>query len=89
VKKSYVILGAVLFVAAIAAMIVPMWVATAGMGLPMAGWGAVILMVIFCFAVGGGLMFLIFYSARKGYDDDVHHGGTRGSGREDGRPPET
>ena len=31
-------------------------------------------MVIGCFVVGGGLMFLIFYSARKGYDDAVHHG---------------
>jgi hypothetical protein len=31
-------------------------------------------MVIGCFAVGGGLMFLIFYSSRKGFDDRVHHG---------------
>jgi hypothetical protein len=37
-----------------------------------AGYGAVALMVVFCFAVGGGLMFLIFYSARKGYDDAAH-----------------
>ena len=37
----------------------------------------IVLMVIGCFAVGGGLMFLIFYSARKGYDDAVHHGGGR------------
>ena len=34
----------------------------------------IVLMVIGCFAVGGGLMFLVFYSARKGYDDRVHHG---------------
>ena len=34
----------------------------------------IVLMIIGCFAVGGGLMFLIFYSARKGYDDAVHHG---------------
>jgi hypothetical protein len=83
VKKSYVILGAVLFVAAIVAMIVPMWVATAGIGMPAAGWGAVILMVVFCFAVGGGLMFLIFYSARKGYDERVDHGRLQDRGGRD------
>jgi hypothetical protein len=69
-----VILGAALLVAVIAAAIVPMWIATAGMGMSSAGYGAVLLMVVFCFAVGGGLMFLIFYSARKGYDDAAHHG---------------
>ena len=46
-----------------------MWVMTAGVSLPPAAIGAIVLMVIGCFAVGGGLMFLIFYSARKGYDD--------------------
>ncbi len=58
----------VLVVGAIFAMIVPMWVATADMGLPAAGWGAVVGTVILCFGVGG-LMFLIFYSARHGYDE--------------------
>jgi hypothetical protein len=77
-KRSYVIIGAVLFVGAIAALIIPMWVATAGMDMPAAGWGAVALMIFFCFAVGGGLMFLIFFSARRGYDDDVHLGPKRG-----------
>ena len=71
-----VILGAVLLVAVIAAAIVPMWIATAGMGMSTAGYSAVVLMVVFCFAVGGGLMFLIFYSARKGYDD-AHHEAAR------------
>jgi hypothetical protein len=67
-----VILGAIVFVGAMAALIVPLWVGTAGIGLSPAGYGAVALMVVFCFAVGGGLMFLIFYSARKGYDDAAH-----------------
>ena len=71
------IVGAILLVGIIAAAIVPMWIATAGMELTPAGLGAVILMVVFCFAVGGGLMFLIFYSARKGYDDAAHHGASR------------
>ena len=68
-SRSPVIVLAALFVAAIFAVIVPMWVATAGMGLPPAGWAAVIGTVIFCFGLGGALMFLIFYSARKGHDE--------------------
>ncbi len=74
--NKYVILGASLLVAAIVALIVPMWVATSGMGLPAAGWGAIVLMIIFCFGLGGGLMFLIFYSARRGHDDSAHFGAT-------------
>jgi hypothetical protein len=71
-QRWIVILGAIIFVGALAALIVPLWVGTAGIGLSPAGYGAVALMVVFCFAVGGGLMFLIFYSARKGYDDAAH-----------------
>jgi hypothetical protein len=58
----------------IAAAIVPMWTMTAGVSLPPSAIGLIVLMIIGCFGVGGGLMFLIFYSARHGYDDDVHHG---------------
>ena len=58
----------------IAGAIVPMWTMTAGVSLPANAIGLIVLMIIGCFAVGGGLMFLIFYSARHGYDDDVHHG---------------
>jgi hypothetical protein len=76
-RKAVVIGGAVLLVAAIAAAIVPMWIATSGLGLSGAALAAVVFMVIGCFALGGGLMFLIFYSARKGYDDRVHHGAPR------------
>jgi hypothetical protein len=51
-----------------------MWIATSGMSMSGSGYAAVFLMIVFCFAIGGGLMFLIFYSARKGYDDAVHRG---------------
>lgn len=40
------------------------------------GWTAIILMLVFCFGLGGGLMFLILCSARRGHDDSVHFGGT-------------
>ena len=33
------------------------------------GWTALVLGVVFSVALGGGLMFLVFYSHRKGYDE--------------------
>ncbi len=72
-KRFLVIAGIVVLLAVIAAAIVPMWVMTAGVELPAFALTMIVLMVLGCFAVGGGLMFLIFYSARKGYDDAVNH----------------
>jgi hypothetical protein len=74
VKRYALIAGTAALMLVIALAIIPMWVMTAGVSLPPAAIGAIVFMVIGCFAVGGGLMFLIFYSARKGYDDRVHHG---------------
>jgi hypothetical protein len=37
------------------------------------GWLALFLGTLFSLAVGGGLMALVFHSARKGYDDRSHH----------------
>ena len=73
-KRYLLIAAAVVGVAAIAALIVPLWTMTAGVSLDPFAFKMVVLMAIGCFAVGGGLMFLIFYSARKGYDDQVHYG---------------
>lgn len=36
------------------------------------GWIALTLGTVLSLAVGGGLMALVFHSARKGYDDRVH-----------------
>jgi hypothetical protein len=33
------------------------------------GYVALGLMIVFCLIVGCGLMFLVFYSNRKGYDE--------------------
>ncbi len=35
------------------------------------GWIALILGTVISLALGGGLMALVFYSARKGYDDRI------------------
>ena len=73
-KRTLLIAAAVGLVVLIGALIVPMWSMTASVSLDPFAFKMIVLMVIGCFAVGGGLMFLIFYSARKGYDDAVHHG---------------
>ncbi len=73
-KKLALTLGTILFLAIIAAAIVPMWVATSGLELSGAAAAAILFKILGCFAVGGGLMFLVFYSARRGYDDEAHLG---------------
>jgi hypothetical protein len=40
-----------------------------GIDMPTAGWVALIIGVVFSIVVGCGLMFLVFYSSRRGYDD--------------------
>jgi hypothetical protein len=76
-RKIAVIVGAVILIGAIAAAIIPMWTMSAGVGMSRGGYASVVLMVIFCFAVGGGLMFLIFFSSRHGYDDAAYRSSAR------------
>ena len=73
-KRYLLIAAAVALVVLIGALIVPMWTMTSGISLDPFAFKMIVLMIVGCFAVGGGLMFLIFFSARKGYDDAVHHG---------------
>ena len=49
------------------------WVHLAGDSIPIYGWFAIAGGVVFSLLVGGGLMALVFYSNRHGYDD--LHGG--------------
>lgn len=76
-RRWSLIAGAAFFIAIIAAAIVPLWVMTADVSLSGKAYGLIALMIVFCFGVGGGLMFLIFYSARRGYDEEVHYRATR------------
>ncbi len=73
-KRALAIGGIALLLAAIAAALIPMWTMSFDLGMSFHGYAAVALMIFFSFAVGGGLMFLVFYSARHGYDDEAHHG---------------
>jgi uncharacterized membrane protein len=74
-NRSLLLLGGLAVLAmTIFAALVPFGMSLAGWQLTGHGYSAVFLMVFFCFIVGGGLMFLIFYSARQGYDDAAHRG---------------
>ena len=46
-----------------------MWAAIGDVELGFAGWLALILGVVFAFALGVGLMALLFVSERKGFDE--------------------
>ena len=52
------------------------WTRLGGEPIPLYGWAAIAGGVFFSLLVGGGLMALVFYSSRRGYDDTG-----------DGRPP--
>ncbi len=75
--RMLVIGGGLFLLLLAAAALVPTGMMLTGMALSGHGYAAVFLMVFFSFAVAGGLMFLIFYSARRGYDDAAHRGGDR------------
>ncbi|HVQ81671.1 MAG: hypothetical protein WA756_07520 [Pseudolabrys sp.] len=49
------------------------WTHLGGEPIPLYGYFAIVGGVLFSLLVGGGLMALVFYSSRHGYDDDVHH----------------
>lgn len=47
------------------------WVRLGGEPIPLYGYVAIAGGVFFSLLVGGGLMALVFYSSRHGYDDDA------------------
>jgi hypothetical protein len=67
-----VVLGG--FLAATMLYSVRLWHVGDGTALGVNGWVALTLGVIATFAVGAGLMWLVFHSSRKGYDDRGRNG---------------
>jgi hypothetical protein len=72
---SAVLLFAALFAMLIAAgwHAVGAWTSIGGAPMPRAGYVAMILGVVFSLVIGCGLMALLFYSSRHGYDDQIKY----------------
>ncbi|MFZ3308689.1 MAG: hypothetical protein WA280_04885 [Xanthobacteraceae bacterium] len=49
------------------------WISAAASPMPASGYIFMVLGVVFSLAVGFGLMALVFYSNRHGYDDEAGH----------------
>lgn len=81
-KASQIAILMVVLGGAIVASGIFVWPALVGLAGPDGGLAPAIIMILGCFALGGALMFLLFYSARKGHDESVYRGG-----REDGDRP--
>lgn len=50
------------------------WLSAGPVSIGFHGWTALTLGVVFSLALGGGLMWLVFYSSRSGHDDEVRSG---------------
>jgi hypothetical protein len=50
---------------------VRVWIGLGEVEISGGGIAALVLGTLFTLALGGGLMFLVFYSSRHGHDDDV------------------
>jgi hypothetical protein len=59
---------------------------TIGFDMPAVGWIALILGSLATIALGAGLMFLVFWSNRRGYDDTAAHPDSEPSREEWKRP---
>ena len=49
-----------------------LWISVDAPPMPASGYFAMIMGVVFSLVVGCGLMVLVFYSSRHGYDDAAH-----------------
>jgi TRAP-type C4-dicarboxylate transport system permease small subunit len=68
--KTWIIVVALLALLGLAAWAgYRMWTMLAGAEISGHGWLAMALGIVFAFLVGGGLMALLFYSSRHGYDE--------------------
>lgn len=71
-QKTAVILPLLAFLAASVWFAYYVWVSDAGPPMPASGYVAMALGVLFSLVVGIGLMALVFYSHRHGYDERGH-----------------
>lgn len=74
-------IGIVLVGAIVVAAGVFAWPMLAALSGPEGGLAPAIVMIVGSFVLGGALMFLLFYSARRGHDERVYRGGREPPGR--------
>jgi TRAP-type C4-dicarboxylate transport system permease small subunit len=79
-QKAAVILPLLAFLAASVWFAYYVWASDAGPPMPASGFVAMALGVVFSLVVGIGLMALVFYSHRHGYDERGH--GERGGSKD-------
>jgi hypothetical protein len=70
--RTLIILGLFGLLALAIWFAVSAWVHLGGDTIPLYGYVAIACGIFFSLLLGGGLMALVFYSSRHGYDDDVH-----------------
>ena len=75
-RKYYVIVPLVALLVLAVWFAIYSWNAIEGPPMPIEGHVAMWLGIVFSLAVGCGLMALVFYSSRRGYDDAVHFDST-------------
>ena len=75
-RKFAIIVPLVALLAAAVWFAIYSWTAIAGPPMPTEGYAAMWLGIVFSLAIGCGLMALVFYSSRRGYDDAVHFDST-------------
>ena len=72
-KAVLFIVAGLVFLAAAIVLGAYGWMAGGGTEIGGHGWAALILGVFISVGVGGGLMVLVFFSSRRGYDDAAHY----------------
>ncbi|MEI9964161.1 MAG: hypothetical protein WDM92_05105 [Caulobacteraceae bacterium] len=74
-SRGLVVLAVVLlgFLAFVVWSFFRLWALAGNAPMSAAGYGAMALAAVLTLGVGGGLMWLAFYSSRKGYDDRAGH----------------
>ena len=65
-------LGTLLFLTLVSALF--LWWSLGDVDISLHGMIAIILGCLVSLLLGGGLMFLVFYSSRQGHDDEHHRG---------------
>jgi hypothetical protein len=74
-QKAAIILPLLAFLAASVWFAYYVWASDAGPPMPASGYAAMALGVLFSLVLGIGLMALVFYSHRHGYDERSQGGG--------------